>query len=116
MSWVIDLLSWALILAGSAFCLTGALGLVRLRHFFPRTHAASVIDSAGAGLLLAGLMLQGGWTLVTVKLAMVGLLIFFASPTATHALANAALARGLSLREGAAEAPAAGAGEASSKR
>jgi len=32
---------------------------------------------------------------VTVKLVMVGLLIFFASPTATHALAEAARARGL---------------------
>ena len=66
-----------------------------------------MIDSAGAGLLLAGLMLQAGWTLVTVKLAVIGLLIFFTSPTATHALANAALARGL--------APEVTGGEASSK-
>ena len=33
--------------------------------------------------------------LIAVKLAFLGLLIFFASPTATHALAKAALARGL---------------------
>jgi len=102
---LVDVLSWALILSGSAFCLIGGLGLVRLRGFFPRTHAASVIDSAGAWLLLAGLMLQGGWTLVAVKLAMIGLLLFFAGPTATHALANAALARGLSLNEGPEEGP-----------
>jgi multicomponent Na+:H+ antiporter subunit G len=49
----------------------------------------------GAGLLLLGLLLQAGWTLVAVKLLMVGALIFFASPTATHALARAALVRGL---------------------
>jgi multicomponent Na+:H+ antiporter subunit G len=77
----------------------GALGLVRLRGFFPRTHASSVIDSGGAGLILAGLLLQAGWTLVAVKLVAIGVLIFFASPTATHALANAALARGLKLEE-----------------
>jgi multicomponent Na+:H+ antiporter subunit G len=103
----IDLLSWALLLAGGAFCVVGALGLVRLRGFFPRTHAASVIDSAGAGLLLAGLLLQAGWTLVAFKLAAIGVLIFFASPTGTHALANAALARGLKLEDD---------GEAPSKR
>ncbi|HEY4638174.1 MAG TPA: monovalent cation/H(+) antiporter subunit G [Burkholderiales bacterium] len=91
MSVALDLASWALLLAGGAFCVIGALGLVRLRGFFPRTHAASVIDSAGAGLLLAGLLLQAGWTLVAVKLLFIGLLIFFASPTATHALANAAV-------------------------
>jgi len=95
----LDILSWALLVAGGAFCVIGGLGLVRLRGFFPRTHAASVIDSAGAGLILAGLLLQAGWTLVAVKLVIIGLLIFFASPTATHALANAALARGLKLEE-----------------
>ena len=88
-------LSWGLVLAGSGFCVVGALGLVRLKGFYVRTHAASVIDSAGAGLLLAGLLLQAGWTLVAVKLVTIGLLIFFSSPTATHALANAALARGM---------------------
>ena len=95
MSALLEYLSWGLILAGSGFCVVGALGLVRLKGFYPRTHAASVIDSAGAGLLLAGLLLQAGWTLVTVKLLTIGLLIFFSSPTATHALANAARVRGL---------------------
>ena len=98
MSALLDVLSWALILAGGAFCIIGALGLVRLREFYARTHAASVIDSAGAGLLLLGLVLQAGWTLAAVKLAMIALLIFFGTPTATHALANAALARGLPLQ------------------
>lgn len=102
-----DVLSWILLVAGGVFCLIGALGLVRLRSFFPRTHAASVIDSAGAGLLLAGMLLQSGSWLVAVKLVAIGLLVFFASPTATHALANAALARGVKLEEP---------GEAPSKR
>lgn len=107
MSAVLEVLSWGLLLAGGAFCVIGALGLVRLRSFFPRTHAASVVDSAGAGLLLAGLLLQSGSWLVAVKLVAIGLLIFFASPTATHALANAALARGVKLEDP---------GEAPSKR
>jgi len=97
-----------LVLAGCAFCVVGALGLVRLRGFYLRTHAASVIDSAGALLVLAGLALHAGLALVTAKLAILALLVFFTSPTATHALANAALARGLH--------PQAEAGEALSKR
>jgi len=92
----LDIVSWALILAGSGFCVVGALGLVRLQGFYSRTHASSIVDSAGAGLLLAGMIVQGGWTLVSVKLVTIGVLIFFTSPTATHALANAALARGMS--------------------
>ena len=51
MSTALHVASWALLVAGGVFCVIGTLGLVRLHSFFPRTHAASVIDSAGAGLI-----------------------------------------------------------------
>ncbi len=95
MSTAIDILSALCLVAGSFFCLTGGIGLIRMPDFYTRMHAASVIETLGVGLLLFGLMLQAGLTLVTVKLGMIGLLVFFASPTASHALARAALVRGL---------------------
>ena len=95
MSTPVDILSWICLVAGGAFCAVGGLGLVRMPDFYTRMHAASVTDTLGAGLMLLGMMLQAGLSLITVKLIMVGLLIFFAGPTATHALAKAALARGL---------------------
>jgi multicomponent Na+:H+ antiporter subunit G len=95
MSMAVDILSWVLLLAGGAFSMIGALGLVRMPDFFTRMHAASVTDTLGAGSLLLGMLLQAGLTLVAVKLIVIGLLIFFTSPTATHALAQAALARGI---------------------
>lgn len=98
MSVVIDALSWALLIAGGVFCAIGALGLVRMPDFYTRMHAASVTDTLGAGLVLLGCALQAGWTLVTAKLLVIGLLIFFTSPTATHALARAALFRGVAPR------------------
>jgi multicomponent Na+:H+ antiporter subunit G len=91
----LDILSWACLVVGGLFCVVGAIGLLRMPDFYTRMHAASVTETLGAGLILIGLMLQAGWTLVTVKLLMLGLLIFFASPTATHALARAAMVRGL---------------------
>jgi multicomponent Na+:H+ antiporter subunit G len=54
-----------------------------------------VVDTLGAGLVLAGLLLQAEDLLVAVRLLFVGLLLFFISPTATHALARAAMTRGL---------------------
>jgi multicomponent Na+:H+ antiporter subunit G len=95
MNLVIDALSGVLLAAGGFFCVVGAIGMLRMPDFYTRMHAASVIETLGAGLILLGLMLQAGLTLVAVKLLMVGVLIFFVSPTATHALARAALARGL---------------------
>jgi len=91
----VDILSWILLVAGGLFSIVGALGLLRMPDFYTRVHAASVTDTLGVGFILLGLMLQAGWTLVTVKLAVIGLLIFFTSPAATHALSRAALERGL---------------------
>lgn len=91
----LDAVSWICLVAGGLFCIVGAIGLVRMPDFYTRMHAASVIETLGAGLILLGLLLQAGLTLVAVKLLMLALLIFFASPTATHALARAALVRGV---------------------
>lgn len=92
---VADLFSWICLLAGGAFAVIGALGLVRMPSLFTRMHAASVTDTLGAGLILLGLAVQAGFTAVALKLAVLGLLIFFTTPVATHALAKAALARGV---------------------
>ncbi|MBP6851906.1 MAG: monovalent cation/H(+) antiporter subunit G [Rhodoferax sp.] len=91
----IDALSWFCLVAGGFFCVVGAFGMLRMPDFYTRMHAASVIETLGAGLVLLGLLLQAGFSLVSVKLLMVALLIYFASPTATHALARAAMVRGL---------------------
>lgn len=95
MSLFITVVSWLSLVLGGIFCVVGAIGLLRMPDFFTRMHAASVIETLGAGLILLGLILQAGFTLVTVKLLMVGVLILFVSPTATHALARAAMVRGI---------------------
>lgn len=92
---LLDVASWALILAGSAFIIVGALGILRFPDVYTRMHAASVIDTLGAGFLFAGLMLQAGFTQVTLKLLFILLLFFFTGPVITHALAQAALHAGL---------------------
>lgn len=95
MNLMIDAISWVCLVVGGFFCVVGAVGLLRMPDFYTRMHAASVIETLGAGLILFGLLLQAGFTLVAVKLIMLGLLILFVSPTATHALARAGIVRGL---------------------
>lgn len=92
---LIEAASWALIVAGSFFTVTGMIGLLRMPDVFTRMHAASVTDTLGAGLLIAGMMLQAGLSLVTLKLLFIAALLFFTSPVITHALAQAALHAGI---------------------
>ena len=99
MELVIHILSWVLIVAGSLFAMIGGLGLLRLPDFYCRLHGAGITDTMGAWLILLGLILQAGLTLVAVKLVMIGLLLALTSPTATHALAHAALTHGLEPKQ-----------------
>ena len=91
MSLLIDLLSWASLLTGSALSLIGALGMLRMPDFYTRTHASSLIDTGGAGLILVGLMLQNGFDLNLAKLICILAFLLFTCPTAIHALTKAAL-------------------------
>lgn len=96
MTWdmALNILSWILILSGSAFTLIGAIGTLRFPDFWSRLHAASVSESAGMILLVAGMCLHSGFTLVTVKLIIIAAFIFLTGPTSTHAVASAALTSG----------------------
>jgi len=96
----VQVLSWIFILSGSFFAVVGAFGSVRFPDFWSRLHAASVSDSAGMILLLLGMGLQAGLTLITVKLLIIGIFLFVTGPTATHAVANAAFVTGLRPKEG----------------
>lgn len=94
MDLALDLVSWAFLLAGSFFAITGGIGVIRMPDVFTRLHAAGVTDTAGAGFILMGLMFQGGLTLVTVRLILILGFLWFSSPVSTYALARAALAGG----------------------
>jgi multicomponent Na+:H+ antiporter subunit G len=84
-----------LIISGSFFVVVGAFGTYRFPDFWSRLHAASITDSAGVILLLIGMGVYSGLTLITFKLLVIGLFLFITGPTSTHAVANAALVSGL---------------------
>lgn len=95
MTLVLDILSWIMLVGGATFVLIGGIGVMRLPDVYARMHAASLTDTLGTTLILGGLVLQAGVSLVSVKLAAVAGFLLLTGPTATYALANAALLSGL---------------------
>ena len=95
MDLLVEAVSWICLVTGSLFAVIGGGGLIRLPDFYARMHGAGITDTMGAGLVLIGLMFQGGLTLVTVKLVMILFLLLITSPTSSHALAKSALNHGL---------------------
>ena len=90
-----EILTWGFALSGGFFLIVGGVGLLRFPDFYSRLHAAGITDTLGAELVLLAMMVQAGWSLVTVKLLLIGIFLFFTSPTSTHAIANAAYVAGL---------------------
>lgn len=80
---------------GLIFCIIGAIGLLRLPDVFSRMHGAGIIDTLGIGLILLGLIFFEGFSLISAKLLMILVFVFFSSPTASHALARSALNGGI---------------------
>ena len=94
MNAVLDVASWVLLTLGGISVLIGGIGALRLPDLFTRMHAASITDSIGAILVLTGIMLQAGLSLATIKLAAILLFLLLTSPTASNALAAAAMLAG----------------------
>lgn len=94
---VLDVLSGVLLAAGALFLVSGGLGLLRFPDFYTRTHAAGITDSAGAGLILLGLLLQVPSWEVAVRLLIIMLFLTLTAPTATHTLAHAARRDGVPM-------------------
>ena len=91
----VQIVTWILIIGGSLAVLTGGIGVLRMPDFYTRMHAAGITDTMGAGLILAGLMVHSGWSLITAKLFLMAVFLFFTSPTSSFALAHAALTSGV---------------------
>ena len=95
MELLIDLTSWFFFIVGSVFLLIGAIGIIRLPDVFSRMHGAGIIDTMGTAMLFSGMLMQAGFTIVSIKLFLILIFLMFTSPTTTHALARAALDSGL---------------------
>ena len=91
MSLIIDISTFFFFTVGILFCLVGAFGILKLPDVYTRMHSAGLIDTLGIGSIFLGLVIQAGFTLLSAKLLLILIFIFFSSPTATHALARATL-------------------------
>ncbi|WP_018184078.1 monovalent cation/H(+) antiporter subunit G [Kaistia granuli] len=90
-----DVAAGLFLFAGAFFLIVGAIGMNRMPDLFTRMHSASVADTLGVILMLIGMVILAGFTLVAVKLMLLMAFLLFMGPVASHALAAAALQAGV---------------------
>ncbi len=86
--------SWACLLGGSFFLLVGGIGVLRLPDIYSRLHAAGVTDTLATFLILLGLGIQAGFSLISFKLLLILVFMWLTGPVASHALGQASLYAG----------------------
>ena len=79
MDTLINLISFIFIFIGSITILIGSLGLLRLPDVFSRIHAVGMIDTAGIGFIIFGLLIYSGFSIVSIKLLILGFVLIFTS-------------------------------------
>ena len=90
-----------LILTGLLFFFATTVGILRFPDFYARMHAAGKGDTLSSLLMLLPLALYNfhemdmANLLVALKILLVGVFIFMASPTATHAIIDAGYEAGI---------------------
>lgn len=98
---VIDLIVVILLVAALVFFIGGTVGLLRFPDFYSRLHPAGKLDTVGALLALLGLAIHQLFpltldsVLTALKLMLIVVFMFLASPTATHAIVDAGFRAGL---------------------
>ena len=95
MDLILDIITGICFFVGSLSIIIGACGLIKLPDVFSRIHAAGMIDTGGTAFFLLGMILQAGWSLITFKLILIGVFIFFTSPVTSHVTANLARQKNL---------------------
>jgi multicomponent Na+:H+ antiporter subunit G len=90
-----------LVVSGLFFFFATTIGLLRFPDFYSRMHAAGKGDTLSSLLMLAGLALYEfhefnlATVLVGMKILLITVFIFMASPTATHAITDAGFESGV---------------------
>ncbi len=79
-----------LIVLGLLFVITGSVGMLRFPDFFTRLHPAGIADSLAVPMCIIGLMFLDGFTIYSLKLFLLLIILFLTCPTACHAIAKAA--------------------------
>lgn len=92
---MIPVLAIIFLLIGFFFFFATTIGILRFPSFYSRMHAAGKGDTISPVLMLLGLAIynlqhfSGASTLVSIKIMLISVFIFLASPTATHAIMDA---------------------------
>ena len=90
-----QIIEWVRFIAGTGLLLTGlccfllqVFGVFKFKYVLNRMHAAAMGDTLGMGISLLGLILLSGLNFTSLKMALVIVFLWLASPVASHLISR----------------------------
>lgn len=99
LGWIRFILGTGLLLCGLGIFLVEIYGIFHLDYALNRMHAAAMGDTLGISFSLVGLMIFTGLNFTTLKLALIIVFFWFASPVSSHLLSRLEATTNENLKE-----------------
>ena len=101
-----QILNWIRFLAGTGLLLTGLgifllqiYGVFKFKYVLNRMHAAAMGDTLGIGASLIGLILLSGLNVTSLKMALIIVFLWLASPVSSHLISRLEVVTNAHLEE-----------------
>lgn len=101
-----EALGWIRLIAGALLLLAGLVifmielyGIFHFKYVLNRMHAAAMGDTLGISFSLVGLMILTGLNFTTLKMMLIVVFLWLASPVSSHLLARLEVATNEDLKE-----------------
>lgn len=86
--WLQFALGTLFLAGGIVIFLIEIFGVFHFKYVLNRMHAAALGDTLGISLSIIGLMIFSGWNFTTLKMGLVVLFLWCASPVSSHLIAR----------------------------
>ena len=88
LNWIRFLLGTGLLLVGVGIFLLQIFGVFKFKYVLNRMHAAAMGDTLGIGISLTGLIILSGLNFTSLKMALIIVFLWLASPVSSHLISR----------------------------
>lgn len=88
LEWIRFLAGVGLLLVGMGIFVLQLFGVFKFKYVLNRMHAAAMGDTLGIGVSLTGLMVLSGFNFTSLKMALIIVFLWLASPVSSHLISR----------------------------
>lgn len=88
LEWIRFLAGVSLLLVGMGIFVLQLFGVFKFKYVLNRMHAAAMGDTLGIGVSLTGLMVLSGFNFTSLKMALIIVFLWLASPVSSHLISR----------------------------